>query len=150
MGAKVLLAKDLKTIDKRARIIAPIKHAAGAESATGEAHQRWLLYMALCALPVVALLALALVSGGYAAQAAPGAAAGTPTAGAATPTAASAAATSASPAVTTTQAAGTPTVRPTPSGPPPDPENVLTFFSSPSGGTLVKRDYMQLDKDDQE
>jgi len=97
---------------------------------------------------IAALGVLVLASGGQPAQAAQQAA-GTPTA---TPRAAGPAATAVSSAtgtVTTTQAAGTPKVRPTPGGAPPDPEEVLTFFGSPSGAVLVKRDYLQLDKDSQ-
>src|SRR4051794_19131254 len=138
MGAKVHLAKHMKTTTTRARLVAPIKRAfgyrLGAEGpATTGGGPRWKLYAALCVLPVLALVALAaFVSGGYPASAAPQAAAGTPTAAVPTATEAKPAGASASPAVTTTQAPGTPAVRATPSGPPPPPENMLTFFGSPS------------------
>jgi hypothetical protein len=53
------------------------------------------------------------------------------------------------PAAGATEPAGTPTVRPTPSGPPPTPENVLNVFNFfPSEDTLVKRDLLNLDGDD--
>jgi hypothetical protein len=134
-----------------ARLVAPVKRALGYPAGAGVA--RWRLYVGLCALAAVALVALAVAftSGGHPAEAAPRAAAGTLTAAAATPTkvigAAQASSTAASPAITATKASGTPTARPTPSGPPPAPEDMLTFFSSPSGGMLVKRDYLPLGKD---
>jgi hypothetical protein len=48
-----------------------------------------------------------------------------------------------------TEVSGTPTERPTPPGPSPTPENLLNIFQLfPSNATLVKRDWLQLDKDD--
>src|SRR5439155_1718217 len=104
-------------------------------------------YPTLCAVPALALVALALMAGGYATRASAQAPA-TLTPARSAPTKGTSPATTSSPAITTTEAAGTPTVRPTPSGPPPAPEDMLTFFGSPTGGLLVKRDYLQLDKDD--
>jgi hypothetical protein len=133
-----------------ARLVAPMMRTLGRPPGKADAPSRvtrWKLYAALCALPALTLAALALMGSGYATRASAQVAA-TPTRASSAPEKAASPAATSSPAITTTQAAGTPTARPTPSGPPPAPEDMLTFFGSPTGGVLVKRDYLQLDKDD--
>ena len=148
MGAKILLTKFKKTTYTGAPLAAPLKRVPGSQHPPGQVGAvsrvaRWKLYAALFTLAIVSggwWLAAGAGAGTGAGRYAKAQAAATSTPASSAPAKAASPAAAASPAITTTQAAGTPTVRPTPSGPPPAPEDVLTFFGSPTGGLLVKRD----------